>query len=579
MIGGCLTNASVGNRPATKKGARCYEPVYNVICMELSRGARLTLSVVSGAALAFAYPKFNVPALAWISVAPLMIAARGASLRFAALCGLLYGVAFYALSVSWVYTVMRQYGPLPVLEAAGVMALMVVVSALFKMFFAMGVSLWGRAGPGKAACVAPFLWVAMEFGLGHLPDIGFPWNLLGYAAARSIALAQITTITGIYGLSWIVAAYNALLFWVASSSGARRRRGAISAAAVTIILLLAVWIGPRWVPKAQPTRIAHLVQLDFPQAMSYPGDWMQVHGGEMDQLEQMSVSAARLEPGPIIWPETPAPFSVFDRNFALRAVRTARGASDDFIFGAVNWEPDVTGRMEPYNSAVQLDPAGREVFVYDKIHLVPFGEYVPWRSWLRFAGKVTADIGDFSRGKQRRVGQLPGGRYAVFICFESAFGGEVRQFTANGAELLINISNDGWFGRTAAPEQVLEIARVRAVENRRWLLRATNNGYTASVDPYGRIVAELPTDVRAELDAPYAFRSDRTFYVEHGEWVPWLCVFGCVFALLTVEWGFLSGWLHPPPHVPPEFEGERLTAVESHAAKSGDERSSRKRKK
>ena len=179
----------------------------------------------------------------------------------------------------------------------------------------------------------------------------------------------------------------------------------------------------------------------------------------------------------------------------------------------------------------------------------------PWRKWITFAGKLTVDIGDFSSGKRRGVGQLPGGKYAVFICYESAFPGEVRQFTANGAELLVNISNDGWFGRDAAPAQSLEIARVRAVENRRWLLRSTNNGYTVSVDPYGRIVAELPPDVRAELDAPYAFRSDTTFYVRHGEWVPWICVIGSLLSLLTVEWSFLRGWLHPPPRVPLELDG------------------------
>jgi len=540
--------------------------------MTLSRPARLALSVASGAALAFCYPNFSLSVLAWIAVVPLMLAARGASLRFAALCGLLSGLAFYGISVSWVYTVMRQYGPLPPLEAAGVMACMVIACALFKMFFAMGISLWGRDGPGKAACVAPFLWVTMELGLAHLPDIGFPWNLLGYAAARNLALAQITTITGIYGLSWIVAAYNSLLFWTIAVWRAEGRRqapplqesgdatawrlGAITCTGVTIALALVAWIGPRWVPAAQPTRIAHLVQLDFPQAMSYPADWLQIHSGEMDELENMSVSAARLEPGPIIWPETPAPFSLFDRAFDVRAVRTPVEAGGDYIFGAVNWEPNPTGGMDPYNSAIQLDPAGREVFVYDKIHLVPFGEYVPWRKWITFAGKLTVDIGDFSRGKERRVGQLPGGKYGVFICYESAFPAEVRQFTANGAELLVNISNDGWFGRDAAPAQSLEIARVRAIENRRWLLRSTNNGYTVSVDPYGRIVAALPPDVRAELDAPYAFRSDTTFYVRHGEWVSWLCVIGSLLALLTVEWGFLRAWLHPPPLVPADELGD-----------------------
>jgi apolipoprotein N-acyltransferase len=177
-----------------------------------------------------------------------------------------------------------------------------------------------------------------------------------------------------------------------------------------------------------------------------------------------------------------------------------------------------------YNSAVLLDPLGRRIYTYDKIHLVPFGEYVPLRQWLTFAGRLTADISDFTPGTVYRVGEIPGGKFGTFICYEAIFPGEIRRFAASGAQLLINISNDGWFGRSAAPVQHLMMSRVRAVESRRWLLRDTNNGFTAAVDPYGRIVAELPTDIRGELDAPYDFKSNLTLYVRFGDWFAWLCV-------------------------------------------------------
>ncbi len=153
------------------------------------------------------------------------------------------------------------------------------------------------------------------------------------------------------------------------------------------------------------------------------------------------------------------------------------------------------------------------------------------RRWLTFAGKLTADIGDFTPGSVYGVGRLPDGRFGSFICFEATFPDAVRRFTAGGAELLINISNDGWFGRSAAPAQHLMMARVRAVENRRWLLRDTNNGFTVSVDPYGRIVAELPTDIRGQLEAPYDFRSDLTPYVRFGDWFAWLCVLASIVLL------------------------------------------------
>ena len=507
--------------------------------MNLSRSARLALAVASGAALALAFPNFDVPLLAWISVAGLMLAAYRASVPFAALCGFVYGLTFYFISTPWIYTVLRQWGPLPVWQAAGVMLIMAGASSVFKLLFAAGVSLWGRSGAAKLACVAPFLWVSTEYLFDRFPNIGFPWNLLGYAAARSLALVQITSITGIYGLSLLVAAFNALVFWAILQPEGRRRRAASYVAATAVLIALVAWIGARYVPTAQPERIAHLVQPDFPQSMSYPYDWMTIHRADLDDLEQLSVSAARLEPGPIIWPETPAPFSMQEAPFAQRAARTALESSNDFILGAVDWKRSPSGDELPYNSAIQLDPTGREIFVYDKIHLVPFGEFVPWRNILRFAGHITADLGEFHPGDVRSVGTLPGGKFSVFICYEAIFAGEIRQFTANGAQLLINISNDGWFGRSAAPVSHLEAARVRAVENRRWLLRDTNNGFTASIDPYGRIVARLPPDERAELDAPYAFRSDLSFYVRHGDWLPCLSLIVTLLALAVADWRFL----------------------------------------
>jgi apolipoprotein N-acyltransferase len=290
--------------------------------------------------------------------------------------------------------------------------------------------------------------------------------------------------------------------------------------------------GPRLVPAAAPHHVAHLVQTNFPQSESYPADWLQVHAGELDELERISVDAAAGMPGQpalIIWPEVPAPFSLQEPAFAARAERIARNSRSDFLVGVEDWKQDATERWIATNSAALLDATGRRIFTYDKIHLVPFGEYVPLRRWLTFAGKLTADISDFTPGSAYRVGPVPDGStagqsFGAFICFEAVFPEAVRRFTLGGAGLLINISNDGWFGRSAAPAQHLMMARVRAVENRRWLLRDTNNGFTVAVDPYGRIAAQLATDIRGQLDAPYDFRSGLTPYVRFGDWIAWLCV-------------------------------------------------------
>jgi len=506
--------------------------VYNARSMNLSRPIRLLLALSSGVALAFSFPLFNVSILAWIAPAILMVAILNETPRFALLLGWLQGAAFYLISVPWIYTVMRQYGPLPRIQAGGVLILMVIASAAFHAAFAFAVAWMGRYGTGRACLAAPFLWVSLEFLLLHLPDVGFPWNLLGYAAAQNLAFMQLTTITGIFGLSFLVAAYNALIAWTAQRPARENKGMYVVCQATSLILGVVAVFGPRFVPRAPSDHVAHLVQINLPQSMNYPSNWMDAHSSDLDQVEQISDSAAQKIPGLVVWPEVPAPLSLQDGRFLLRARRIARTTGDGFLLGVVDWKRLPNGEIGATNSAALLDRSGALDLMYDKIHLVPFGEYVPWRKWLTFAGKLTADIGDFQRGTQARVGRLSGEPVSAFICYEAIFPNEVRRFALAGADLFINISNDGWFGGSAAPAQHLAMARVRAVENRRWLLRDTNNGITVSVDPYGRIVAQLPAEIRGELDAPYGFRTDLTPYTRWGDWVAWLCVMVALMLLL-----------------------------------------------
>jgi apolipoprotein N-acyltransferase len=181
--------------------------------------------------------------------------------------------------------------------------------------------------------------------------------------------------------------------------------------------------------------------------------------------------------------------------------------------------------MAPYNSALMFDGQGHRVFSYDKVHLVPFGEYEPFPLIHRVVSNVSSEVGGFRKGAKHAVGRFSNGySFSVFICYEAIYPGEILHFAENGAQLFVNISNDGWFGHSAAAEQHLRMARVRAVENRRWIVRATNSGITASIDPYGRIVRPLPRDVRAAADLPYDFRTDKTIYTRFGDWFAWLCV-------------------------------------------------------
>jgi apolipoprotein N-acyltransferase len=495
--------------------------------MKFPRYVRVLLAIASGAALGLAFPNYNFYLLAWIAMGLLVLASVDAPLKEAPLYGFLHGQVFYPVCLPWVDTVMRQYGNIDPWIAAAFVGLIGFIGGLICTVFSAGVALASRKSKLLACALAPFLWTTLEYFRTNIPIIGSSWDLSGYPAAHSLGLLQIASFTGIYGLCFLIAAYGSLLAYAVIT---RTRQVWTIAAGLTIVLLIAVIAGPYLVPTATPRYVAHLVQTNFPQSESYPADWLTAHAGELNELEKISVDAAREQPGLIVWPEVPAPFTLQEKLFAERAAGIAVEANNYFLVGVVDWK-NVQGKWLASNSAVLLSPAGQRIYSYDKIHLLPFGEYVPLRGWLTFAKRLTADISDFTPGGTYGVGQIPQGKFGAFICYEAIFPSEVRQFTANGAQLLITISNDGWFGRSSAPEQHMFMARVRAVENRRWLLRDTNNGYTESIDPYGRTAAQLAIDIRGQLTAPYDFRSDLTPYARFGDWFSWLCIV-VTFALL-----------------------------------------------
>lgn len=486
----------------------------------MSNRLRWMAAFASGVSLAFAFAPYDIGPLAWVSLSLLIGAAIGARPGWAFLFGWTHGLAFFTVSVPWIYTVMHVHGGMDAPLAAGVFLLLIMVLSLCPGLFALGVAWCGRRSVTHACLAAPFLWVVSELLRRYELGLGFPWNLLGYAGAMHLGLLQLATITGVYGLSFVLVASNALVAWVLLT---RTRTAWLTGVISAAVIASAVLVGDQFVPLEHAEYEAVLVQTNFPQSTSYPSDWLDRHAGELDELETISADAERRTRGVVIWPECPAPFYWQDPRFAARLSRLALTTANNLIAGIVDWKPGPKG-LEPYNTAVLIDPAGHRVFSYDKIELVPFGEFIPWRRFLTFAETITAEVGDFQRGSNFAVGELPGGPFSVFICYEAVIPDAIRQFARRGARLFINLSNDGWFGHSAALEQHLTQARVRAVENRRWILRATNTGLTASIGPYGRIVAALQPDRRAVLIAPYAFRDDITFYTRWGDWIAWLSI-------------------------------------------------------
>lgn len=504
---------------------------------------RLLIAAVSGAALSLSYTGFYLSIYSWVCVGVLVIALFGARPFVAFACGFLHGLCFVLTSVPWIAKVLAVHGGL---SPAGGWGILLLIGSVWAA--ANGVVTWAihrlSLRSITLACVGtPFLWVSLEMYRTWLPEVSFPWNLLGYPAAANIALVQLTTITGIYGLTFVVAAFNALLAWcdAATTQPPRRRLAALIGA--TALVLLVMGAGPRFVPNAVANHTARAVQLNFPEADEYPVDWFAANTSNMEQIERLSLAPSDHHPDLLVWPEAPAPFSYQDVRFARLATDLAIQFRHPFIVGVIEWKPQTVSMggsrhviLEPYNSALMFDAQGRRVFSYDKIHLVPFGEYEPFPLIHRVVANVSSEVGGFRKGTDYAVGRFANGdTFSVFICYEAIYPGEIRRFADNGAQLLVNISNDGWFGHSDAAEQHLRMARVRAVENRRWIVRATNSGITASIDPYGRIYRPLPRDVRAAADLPYDFRTNKTIYTRFGDWFAWLCVLVSVI-LVVVFW-------------------------------------------
>ncbi len=507
------------------------------------------LAATSGAVLSLSYRGEHWSIFSWFCIAILLVTILDAKPWVAFGCGFLHGLIFVLTCVSWIAETLSVHGGMSAAAGWGVLLLIGTVWAIIIGSFAWGVRRIAKRSPALALFAAPFLWVYTEVVRAYLPEISFPWSLLGYPAAGNPAIVQMTTITGIYGVSFLVVAMNALLVWavIAGTSGERKRRFGILVAAAVVLLLIGA-VGPHFVPTAVGTHLARVVQPNFPENTQYVGDWYAEHKVDMADLEQLSVrpSAGDRQPDLLIWPEAPAPFSFQDPHFGPTMSRIVERLHHPAIVGIIEWKPQqimMNGALRngavPYNSAAMIDENGQRRFSYDKIHLVPFGEYEPFPLIHQVVSSVSEEVGGFHKGKERNVGTFSNGNtFSVFICYEAIYAGEVREFANRGAELLINISNDGWFGTSHAAEQHLRMARVRAVENRRWVIRDTNNGVTASIDPYGNVQRVMHRDERNSADLPYDFRTDKTIYTRLGDWFAWMCV---IVSVILVGLTFRKG--------------------------------------
>jgi apolipoprotein N-acyltransferase len=496
------------------------------------------LSLVSGAVLVLAFPKFQLEFLAWFGLVPLLWAIRRKSPVQAAVLGFLSGLVFHLGTLYWIYNVLTEFGHLP--SALGVFFVILLSGylALYFSAFAFAVR-WVRAHADLPETLfAPFLWVALEYLRGWLFS-GFPWELLGYSQYRLLPLVQISDITGVYGVSFLVVLANAALYRLAFFGSERTWGAALREVLAAAILIAGTALYGQWrmmelaatsAPE-KPLRVA-LVQGNIRQDVK----WEAAHQEDTIRIySQLTLQARNHRPQLVIWPETAAPFFFQNpSNFQNRIFEVAQQMGVPLLLGAPAFDRQ-GDRILYYNSAFLVSPDKKILGRYDKLHLVPFGEYAPLSSVFNFTKDIIGAIGDFTEGAGVRTLPFAAGDFGVLICYEAIFPDLTRQFLAGGARFLVNITNDAWFGKTSAPYQHLSMVALRAIENRVPIARAANTGISALIDPTGEIRAASGLFTREVLSGTIQIGQAKTIYTQFGDAFAYACLGLTALGILMIR--------------------------------------------
>jgi apolipoprotein N-acyltransferase len=489
-------------------------------------------AIVSGLLLAAAFPKWNQTYLLIFALVPLFAALRGQSLQAGFWLGLVAGLAHYVTLLYWIVYVTHVFGHLPLVVAIGILLLLAGYLSLYSAMWGLGVA-WGAGRGLNLVWWAPVLWVTLEMGQTYIIS-GFPWELLGNGLYLHPILLQLADITGVYGLSFLVVLVNATLYVLFFPP--RGKPAPIRQAAVVALILVA-WVAYGYYRLAAVARLeaaspkvkVAVVQGNIKQGEKWKKEMVQATLNRYAELTR-KVQGSRL----VIWPETAAPFFFLRTpDLSAEVQKIAKESGAYLLFGSPAMELTSDGERY-FNRAYLLNPQGETIGSYDKAHLVPYGEYVPLRRFFPFIGKMVPMVGDFAEGPVGATVSLPEGAIGPLVCYESIFPYLSRAQVANGASLLVNITNDAWFGKTAAAYQHLSMAVLRAAENHVCLARAANTGISAFIDGSGRLLWQ------SELNVPDAHAMELpllpggSLYTRIGDVFAWACVIVCGLALILV---------------------------------------------
>lgn len=500
------------------------------------------LAALSGLMLAAAFPRTGWDFLAWVALVPLFLAISGKTPIQAARLGLVFGVAHFSCVVYWVVIAMTVYGGVPKVLALAILVMMSAVLGVYPAVFCLAVRFCAK-GPALFLVAAPAAWTALEFVRLHFLT-GFPWCSVGHAFYARTSLIQIADITGVYGLSFLAVFTNTALFLAfrafrrLPAFGFKVSFGAALFGLGAALVLLAAVLGYGKVrisdtdslaAKAPKIRVA-VIQGNIDQALKWePG----LQAATVSKYDALTRLASRKKPDIVIWPESAMPFHFLNEGvYTNRVLELVRQTGAALLAGSPFCEPDGAGGWRCFNRAYLVSADGSVTGHYDKVHLVPWGEYVPLKKWMPFIDKLTQEVGDFQPGQPGRVLDAGRAKIGLGICYEIIFPALSRKQVENGANLLATMTNDAWYDRSSAAYQHFAMAAFRAVENKRALARAANTGISGFVDPSGRILGTtaLFTDAAEVETLPLLEAS--TVYNSVGDLFSWLCAIASLFLIL-----------------------------------------------
>lgn len=511
---------------------------------------RAALAAASGLALGLAFPKFDFNLLAWVALVPLLYAVEGLRLRGVFGYSMLQGFVFYVLSLYWAVIPLHTFADAPMWMAVGPMLLLSAVEALFVAGTVVGATFVTRRLRIPIVLTLPIAWAAVEWLRTFFP-IGFPWNLVGYTAYRNLDLIQFAEITGVFGVSALIVFFNAVIYTVISAPSAANRLKIVSLSALTASMLAAAVFSTLRISqlgneKYDGSLKIAMVQGDIPQSIKWDPNF---RPASFKVYVDQTLRAAKDHPDLIVWPEAAAAFYVqpdnvyplaalsSDAEYRQRLVQLAREAHTPILFGApaLRFTPE---EIDSFNRAYLVSADGKIVDYYDKIDLAPFAEYVPARKLFGFfVHKVVVGLGEFVPGTRQTLFDVKGAKLAVLICYEGIFPDLSRRAVAGGTDILVNITNDAWYGHSSAPYQLLAMSALRSVETHTPMVRVANTGISAVIEADGSITARTELFARGTEIRTVHWRHGGTIYTMVGDLFAEACfgltIIGLALALLS----------------------------------------------